>query len=359
MKIKTYTIITLILINSISCTSIRPISNADNQEVSKATLKASTNQVEVVTKSTTTPPTQPVRKNSQKVLNHCKKVDKYFAKYKWGKSNCSDYTWHHVRSSHWGNPIVWHTFGNEEAHKQKPLNTTMILCGVHGDEITPIKFCFDVIADLKKNPHIIGDGLVIVAPIVTPDSFFRKKPTRTNGRGIDVNRNFPTKDWNALAKKMWVNRYGKDKRRFPGYKSLSEQETIFQVNLIKRYKPNKIVSVHSPLTLIDYDGPALSHGKQSSGEQLLIQMSDKAGKYRVNNYPFFPGSLGNWAGNERHIPTYTLELPNSDWNKTKRFYKTLRLAIHHVIQHDLSHDMNDKRVTKNKERNKKTNDKVL
>ena len=35
---------------------------------------------------------------------------------------------------------------------------------------------------------------------------------------------------------------------------MSEQETYFQVNLIKRYMPSKIISVHAPLTIIDYDG---------------------------------------------------------------------------------------------------------
>ena len=44
-------------------------------------------------------------------------------------------------------------------------------------------------------------------------------------------------------------------------------------------------------------------------------MSKKASGYKITDYPFFTGSLGNYAGNERQIPTYTLELPNSDWPK--------------------------------------------
>lgn len=277
--------------------------------------------------------TRPQVKNTKAINKYCKKIDKYFKKYKWGKSNCENHQWKHVRSSHWGTPIVWKVFGNEEESQLNNKNVTLIFCGVHGDEITPIKFCFDIINDLYKNPKFVADNLVIIAPIVTPDSFFKKYPTRTNGRGIDVNRNFPTKDWKKNALKLWKQRYKKDKRRYPGKKALSEQETIFQVNLIKRYKPTKILSVHAPLTLIDYDGP---ENKDSQGAaQLLIQMSHKAGKYRINNYPFFTGSLGNWAGNERNIPTYTLELPNTDWNKTKRYYKTFRNAIHHAIDHDL------------------------
>tara|TARA_B100001971_G_C18268046_1_gene596654 strand:+ start:93794 stop:94891 length:1098 start_codon:yes stop_codon:yes gene_type:complete len=273
--------------------------------------------------------------NSPAVKEYCDKTNEYFAKYNWGKSHCHDFTWHHVRDSYWGNPIAWYVFGNEEETEHQ--NVTLIMCGVHGDEITPIKFCYDLMMDLKSNPQIIGDNLIIIAPLVTPDSFFRKKPTRTNARGVDINRNFPTQDWAKNAIKLWKTRYGSDKRRFPGKYALSEQETIFSVNIINLYKPQKIISVHAPLTLLDYDGPSFSQSEGKAAKQLLVQMSNKAGKYKISNYPFFTGSLGNWAGNERNIPTYTLELPNSDWNKTDTYYKMFRTALHHAIQDNLSY----------------------
>ena len=55
--------------------------------------------------------------------------------------------------------------------------------------------------------------------------------------------------------------------------------------------------------MMDLQGKNRNYKKAS---QLLVQMSRKASGYRIKNYPFFPGSLGNWAGNERGIPTYTL-----------------------------------------------------
>lgn len=287
--------------------------------------------------------------NSPQVKKYCEKMDQYFKKYNWGKSGCDEFTWYHVRNSHLGNPIVWYVFGDEEKALKEKLNTTLILCGVHGDEITPVKFCFDVLKDLKQNPELFKDHLVLVAPLVAPDSFFKNKPTRTNARGVDVNRNFPTNDWSEKADKLWRSRYGADNRRFPGKYALSEQETIFQVNLINRYLPQKVVSVHAPLTLLDYDGPSFSKDEGLVAKQLLIQMSDAAGKYKISNYPFFPGSLGNWAGNERKIPTYTLELPNSDWHKTNQYYKLFRTAIHHAIKHDLRMHVIDEKFTDNHE----------
>jgi protein MpaA len=266
--------------------------------------------------------TEPI-KLTKKLSKYCKKIDRYFKKYKWGKSECEKTKWEHVRNSYLGTPLIWTVYGSEKEHEKVPKNTTLIMCGVHGDEITPVKFCFDIIKDLKQPHHKFEDNLVIVAPIVTPDSFFKRRPTRTNARGIDVNRNFPTKDWYKSALKQWRKRYRAQKRRYPGKRPKSEQETIFQVNLIKRYNPNKVISVHSPLTILDYDGPSFRDRNKNDtpaifANQLLIKMSEKAKGYKVSNYPYFPGSLGNWAGNERNIPTYTLELPSSDWTKNSK-----------------------------------------
>ena len=272
---------------------------------------------------------------SPQITQYCKKIESKFHRYRWGKSQCEDFPWHHVRDSVWGDPLLWMVFGDEETHKKKAKNMTLVLCAVHGDEITPVKFCFDILHYLKENASIYKEVLIAIAPIVNPDSFFRKRPTRVNARGVDINRNFPTRDWKKLAKKIWKSRYKKDKRRNPGNYPLSEPEVLFQINLIRRYKPSRIISVHAPLTLLDYDGPGES-GTKKGKNRLLIQMGRMAKGYRIKNYPFFPGSLGNWAGNERNIPTYTLELPSSDYTKHRKYWNMFKEAMHAAFLHDLS-----------------------
>lgn len=281
-------------------------------------------------------------KLTPELKKYCQKIDQKFERYKWGKSGCDKVHWNHVRDSFLGTPLIWGVFGDEDKIKTsspEELNTTIILCGVHGDEVTPIKFCFDLIKHLQELDHPWDRDLVAIAPIVTPDSFFKKRPTRTNYRGVDVNRNFPTKDWKKDALRLWKGRYRKDPRRYPGKKALSEHETVFQVNLIKRYKPSKIISVHAPLTILDYDGPELGKGGiylASNANKLLKKMSDSAKGYRIKNYPFFPGSLGNYAGNERGIPTYTLELPSSDYTKHKKFWIRFRESLDLAIFKNLN-----------------------
>ena len=98
--------------------------------------------------------------------------------------------------------------------------------------------------------------------------------------------------------------------------------------------------------MLDYDGPSFRHEHGAMAKDLLVNMSNKAGKYKISNYPFFPGSLGNWAGNEKGIPTYTLELPNSDWNKTDHYYDMFRSAPHHAIDRDLKKEMFKKKYGK-------------
>lgn len=307
----------LIIILMSSCTQIKILKSSDKNADDKFIISKNTknqNHTEV--------------KNSQKIINFCSKVDKKFKTLNWGKSNCNQYQWNSVRNSHFGNPIMWTEFNRDNSNK-----TTIILCGVHPDEITPIKFCFDLLDDLKKNPDIYQNSKVVIAPIVTTDPFFYDSPTRTNSRKIDTNRNFPTKDWQAKALSLWRTKYKSNPRRFPGLNANSEQETIFQVNLIKLFKPDYIVSVHAPLKLLDYDGPSLTTKKSKAVKEILNQMSNKAGNYKVANYPFYPGSLGNWAGNERNIPTFTLELPDSDWNKTDKYFKIFSPAVYHLF-HD-------------------------
>ncbi len=277
------------------------------------------------------------------IFPYCKEVDKWFEYYSWQKGKCANIPWKYVRkTSKKKYPLVWTIYGDEQSINLKNINTTIILCTVHGDEITPAKFCYDIIAELDKlkvkDNNFFDNKIVVVAPIVNPEGFFKKNPTRVNGNGIDLNRNFPTADFKKDAIFLWKNRYRKDPRRFPGKYAMSEQEVIFQVNLIKRYKPDKIVSVHAPLTMLDYDGPSSWSKGDVVGvkaNQLLIQMSKRASRYKVKNYPFFPGSLGNYAGNERHIPTYTLELPSSDYKKSDLYWKRFKSAIIYAISHSI------------------------
>ena len=334
----------------LSCQNVK--SFYSNEDQAKENQKTSEEQVaQKSIKETAKVIPQEVTSVDPDIIKFCAKIDESFKKYNWKSSDCLKHNWRTVRKSVKGDPLVWEVFGNENRIGKKNVDVTLLMCGVHGDEITPVKFCFDAIEHIEEltfTENIDKDGdinekIIIVTPIVNPDSFFKDRPTRTNAKGVDVNRNFPTGDFKKLAMKEWINRYSKDPRRFPGKDAMSEPEVVFQINLIKRYNPSKIVSVHAPLTMLDYDGPIDEHTGGilgSRANELLIQMSEQAQGYRIKDYPFFPGSLGNYAGNELNIPTYTLELPSSDPRQSSKYWSLFKGAIHSAIMHNLGNDVN-------------------
>ncbi len=50
---------------------------------------------------------------------------------------------------------------------------------------------------------------------------------------------------------------------------------------------------------------------------------------------FFPGSLGNYAGQERGIPTFTLELPTANPNKAFEYWEKFKSGIQTVIHYEV------------------------
>lgn len=251
-------------------------------------------------------------KTHKTLANFCQKTKKKFEKYGWKKFPCGNIKWKAELKTIQGNPIIYAEFGNGTE------GTTLFLGGVHPDEITPIHLAFKLARYLNQNfsKLNLNKNKVIVAPLVNPDGFFLKRPIRTNIAGIDPNRNFPTSDWFSDAHKAWAKR-GKRLRYFPGSYPQTSIETVFQQQLIARIKPDKIVSIHAPLGFLDYDGPGDQKPSQLSMEekrakQLVHHISKQTENYRIVDYSFYPGSLGNYAGQQNGIPTITLELKTTN-----------------------------------------------
>ncbi len=229
-----------------------------------------------------------------------------------------------------GRPLLVWVFGEEHAK-----NTTLVFSMVHPDEINPLYLGLKLlewfeITPIEKRPK----GRVVVAPLVNPDAFFGEPKTRTNSRGVDLNRNLPTADWKANALLAWRNQYRSNPRRFPGKEANSEPETVFQAHLIEEFKPQKILSIHAPLGYLDYDGPntlALSRfSKQTVQRSLQLKK-----KLNAISGGFFPGSLGNYAGQERGLPTITLELPTAKPELAKAYWVDFRSKMNTLFSFEV------------------------
>lgn len=161
---------------------------------------------------------------------------------------------------------------------------TLIIGVFHGDEPQG-KFLIE--------KYMKTNGLMFI-PCLNPDGM--QLGRRTNANGVDLNRNFPTKNWGedtSLAGDNPADYFG-------GTSAGSEIETQFVIDVIEKYKPELIITLHAPYKVVNYDGPAREIAEKIS-EVIKYPVEASIG------YPT-PGSFGTWAGIERQIPTITLEL---------------------------------------------------
>jgi len=230
--------------------------------------------------------------------------------YKWDDIPDEEVPWESHRKTPGGFPLIFARFGDV------PKNCVLFLGGVHGDELPTVYLTFKLAHYLRMHPEISREKCIIIAPLLNPDGFFAHPPRRVNKRGVDINRNFPTRRWHLEAPHYWIGKAKGNPRYYPGQMPASEQETLFQMALIKRFKPNKILSLHSPLNFFDYDGPSTD---LDSFEKWLEKLAREA-NHPLKKFGYYPGSLGNYAGQERGIFTVTLELPSSNPGEAKNYF---------------------------------------
>ncbi len=176
----------------------------------------------------------------------------------------------------------------------KPALKVLVLGGIHGDEMSSATLAFRWLNLAVENPAAVNWRFV---PVVNPDGLLKTKPSRTNARSVDLNRNFPTQGWAQQAQSHWVQRTQRDPRRWPGPQAKSEPETRFIVETIEQWKPDLIVSIHAPYAVLDFDGPHLP--------------PQKLGRLFLDRVGVFPGSLGAYGGLNLGVPVVTLELPHA------------------------------------------------
>lgn len=171
----------------------------------------------------------------------------------------------------------------------KPSDNNVLIIGVfHGDEPQGKQLIIKYLRENKQQKNLL------FIPCLNPDGM--QNNTRTNANGVDLNRNFPTKNWGEDTSKAGDN----PADYYGGTSPASENETQFVIDVIEKYQPKLILTLHAPYKIVNYDGPA---------KEIAQKISNIIG-YPVEEsigYPT-PGSFGTYCGVERNIPTITLEL---------------------------------------------------
>ncbi len=182
----------------------------------------------------------------------------------------------------------------------RPPQRILSISLIHGDEEESAGV---TLAWIDRLNNIQPRNSWRVIPILNPDGWAKK--TRTNAHGVDVNRNFPSKDWHETALKYWKSETNKSARRFPGDEPASEPETKCAMAQIEDFKPDFIISIHTPLGVLDFDGPKVT--APSFAPLPWVSLGN------------FPGSLGRYMWIDRSVPVLTVELKQNGLKHLEEF----------------------------------------
>jgi murein peptide amidase A len=188
-----------------------------------------------------------------------------------------------------GRPLLVRDIAPTDARRR-----VLVLAAMHGDEFSAASVALHWLQMADAAPMRTHWRFI---PVLNPDGLLRQPAQRMNAHGVDLNRNFPTPNWQRETKIYWEKLTRRDPRRWPGRTPLSEPEAKYLFDEMGRFQPDVIVSIHAPYGVLDFDGPVLP--------------PTRLGRLYLDQVGVFPGSLGNYSGVQRGVPVVTVELPSA------------------------------------------------
>lgn len=168
-------------------------------------------------------------------------------------------------------------------HTGNPTGVPVLVVGcIHGTECGGI-------AIARALEGVDTDLDLWVIPDLNPDGY--AAGTRQNGRGVDLNRNWPSR-WPGGGRR-WDTYY-------PGPRPLSERETRIARKLILRIQPQVTIWFHQHMDLVWAWGPGTDAGR----------IYARAVGMRFYHHHNLAGTAPNWQNN--NVPgtgSFVVELP--------------------------------------------------
>jgi predicted deacylase len=193
-------------------------------------------------------------------------------------------TWRVLARTPEGRPIRVRTVGTGPRR-------VLWIGGIHGDEREGAVATAELPAAFLAIPGLAEAVTLTIVEDANPDG--TAAGTRANARGVDLNRNYPARNFAAS--------------RGTGRAPLDQVEARALHDLIESQGPHLVIVAHGSVgrRFINGDGPTGAMVRRFS---------------RLSGYPAIasrdlhatPGSLGSWVGRDRGIPILTLEYRKGD-----------------------------------------------
>ncbi|MGE0622084.1 MAG: murein tripeptide amidase MpaA [Pseudomonadales bacterium] len=178
-------------------------------------------------------------------------------------------------------------------HDRKKVEL-LVFAGIHGEEPDTTMLLSRA---LRSTDRLSPSCAVVLC--ANPDGL--RLGTRGNANGVDLNRNFPSANWQPdPVLHQWQVDAAREVELSPGPAPASEPEVQALIRLVEDLEPACVVSVHSPLGLID----------DPDSHPIGAALAARSGLPReVIPNEHTPGSFGSWA-RDIGLASVTYELPN-------------------------------------------------
>jgi len=214
------------------------------------------------------------------------------------------------------------------------LKKMLFVAGIHGNEVGTVKLAQHIINyfyDIFCRGEKFFAHTIYVIPCLNPDGYeislknpdyaHRGNVGRFNKNGVDLNRNFPTKNWQSRSDWGFGTNYNdKHFEVFCGASAGSEQETQTLITFIKQENIENLIMLHNA-------GKDVIYNQGDEVAKNWAEIYNKFSKFKIRTDLGYSGSVAEWAM-ENNVHYLTVEGSSrwgSDWRRQKK-------AIEEILQ---------------------------
>ena len=195
-----------------------------------------------------------------------------------------------------GRPILAHHYGSGS-------NTILYVGGMHGNEYSSVILMERWLEELDRNPdRIPNNKTLIIIPESCPDCVVAR--SRLNANRVDLNRNFPTDDWQSEVYIPGPTHLSKG----GGDRALSEPEAAALAALVRRERPILTLTYHAVADVVISNdaGRSVQWGREYA-RLSGYDFSTTNDIENVFNYQA-TGAFEDWIKDELNLPALLVEL---------------------------------------------------